>query len=92
MSLIVRRKAGENIVISGGITIQVLEVAGRRVKLGISAPPDVAIVREELLEKGCKREQVSQHTNWSGWHPFFESQGGEPLSRASVDAKGQAHR
>jgi len=66
MSLIVRRKPGQNIVISGGITIQVLEVAGRRVKLGISAPPEIKIVREELLERGFKRdEQVSQHTDRS---------------------------
>jgi carbon storage regulator len=64
MSLIVRRKPGQNIVISGGITIQVLEVCGRRVKLGITAPPEIKIVREELLERGFKHEkQISQHTD-----------------------------
>jgi len=48
--LVLRRKAGEAIVLNGTITIHVLAVEGERVKLGISAPPDVVIVRSELLE------------------------------------------
>jgi carbon storage regulator len=49
--LVLRRKAGEAIVLNGTITIHVLAVEGERVKLGISAPPDVVIVRSELLEE-----------------------------------------
>lgn len=48
--LVLRRKAGEAIVLNGSITIYVLAVEGERVKLGISAPPDVVIVRSELLD------------------------------------------
>jgi carbon storage regulator len=48
--LVLRRKAGEAIVLNGVITIHVLAVEGERVKLGISAPPEVVIVRSELLE------------------------------------------
>lgn len=48
--LVLRRKAGEAIVLNGAITIYVLAVEGERVKLGISAPPEVVIVRSELLE------------------------------------------
>jgi carbon storage regulator len=48
--LVLRRKAGEAIVLNGTITIHVLAVEGEQVKLGISAPPDVVIVRSELLE------------------------------------------
>ena len=47
--LVLRRKVGESIVIAGVINISVLAVEGERVKIGISAPPDVTIVREELL-------------------------------------------
>jgi carbon storage regulator len=47
--LVLRRKIGERLVIAGVVTVTVLEVEGERVKLGITAPPDVAIVREELL-------------------------------------------
>ncbi|MBV9689797.1 MAG: carbon storage regulator [Ktedonobacteraceae bacterium] len=47
--LVLRRKVGESIVLAGVINISVLAVEGERVKLGISAPPEVTIVREELL-------------------------------------------
>ncbi len=47
--LVLRRKVGESIVLDGVINISVLAVEGERVKIGISAPADVTIVREELL-------------------------------------------
>jgi len=47
--LVLRRKVGESIILDGVISISVLAVEGERVKIGISAPPDVTIVREELL-------------------------------------------
>lgn len=47
--LVLRRKVGESIILSGVISISVLAVEGERVKIGINAPPDVTIVREELL-------------------------------------------
>lgn len=47
--LVLRRKVGESIVLADVINISVLAVEGERVKIGISAPPDVTIVREELL-------------------------------------------
>jgi carbon storage regulator len=48
--LVLRRKAGEAIILNGSITIHVLAVEGVRVMLGISAPPEVVIVRSELLD------------------------------------------
>lgn len=47
--LVLRRKVGESIILDGVISISVLAVEGERVKIGINAPPDVSIVREELL-------------------------------------------
>ncbi len=47
--LVLRRKVGESIILDGVINISVLAVEGERVKIGISAPPNVTIVREELL-------------------------------------------
>ncbi|WP_201389540.1 carbon storage regulator [Ktedonobacter sp. SOSP1-85] len=49
--LVIRRKKGERILLSGNILIEVLEVDEGRVKLGITAPPEVTIVREELLQR-----------------------------------------
>jgi carbon storage regulator len=48
--LVLRRKVGETIVLDGVISVSVLAVEGERVKIGIVAPPDVTIVREELLK------------------------------------------
>ncbi len=47
--LVLTRKAGETIVIEGGIVIQVLPSSGQRMRLGISAPNHVAVHRGELL-------------------------------------------
>ena len=47
--LVLRRKLDEAIVINQMITVRVLAVEGTCVKLGILAPPEVAVVREELL-------------------------------------------
>jgi len=47
--LVLRRKVGESIILDGVISVSVLAVEGERVKIGISAPSDVTIVREELL-------------------------------------------
>ena len=47
--LVLTRKVGEKIVIDNNIVVEVLEVHGQRVRLGIAAPPEVAIAREELL-------------------------------------------
>lgn len=46
--LVLRRTAGQRIVIAGTIHITVLKVQGSAVKLGIEAPSDLAILRAEL--------------------------------------------
>ena len=60
MMLVLRRKVGESLVLAGVISVSVLAVEGERVKLGISAPPDVSIIREELLDNGAERSQDEQ--------------------------------
>ena len=46
--LVLSRKKGERILIGAGIEVTVLEVERGKVKLGLTAPPEVAILREEL--------------------------------------------
>lgn len=48
--LILTRKIDQSIIIQGNITVMVLGVERDRVKLGIAAPADVAVLREELVE------------------------------------------
>ena len=47
--LVLTRKTNESIVVSDDIKITVIRVSGNKVKLGIQAPPEVSIAREELL-------------------------------------------
>jgi carbon storage regulator len=60
--LVLRRKVGESIVLAGVINISVLAVEGVCVKIGISAPPDVTIVREELLRAVGTKQVPDQNT------------------------------
>jgi len=53
--LVLSRKAGEGIKIGGKITVTVLEVSGERVRLGIDAPKELTVLRQELVE-AVKRE------------------------------------
>lgn len=46
--LILGRRVGEAVVLGGGIEVQVVEVSGSRVKLGITAPRAVEILRKEV--------------------------------------------
>lgn len=46
--LILTRKPGESITIGDDIKIQVIEIKGKQVRLGIEAPKDYVIHREEI--------------------------------------------
>jgi flagellar assembly factor FliW len=49
--LILTRKVGESIIIGNNIRVAVLEVRGRQIRLGIDAPPDVVVLREEIAQR-----------------------------------------
>jgi carbon storage regulator len=46
--LVIRRRAGESVLVGDSIEIEVLEVQAGRVILGIHAPADVLLLRKEL--------------------------------------------
>jgi carbon storage regulator len=50
--LVLTRRVGETIVVGENIRITVLGVAGGQVRIGTSAPKDIAVNRAELLEPG----------------------------------------
>lgn len=49
--LVLTRRRGESIVIDGGIEITVLDVSGEKVRIGIEAPPEIEVYRQEVLTK-----------------------------------------
>jgi carbon storage regulator len=50
--LILTRKVDQGIIISGNILVRVLGVERDRVKIGISAPGEVTVLRQELWHEG----------------------------------------
>jgi len=46
--LVLSRKVGQKIMIDDHITVQIVSISGNKIRLGIVAPPDVEILREEL--------------------------------------------
>ena len=54
--LILTRRVGETIMIGDSVTVTVLGVKGNQVRVGVNAPKDIAVHREEIYER-IKREQ-----------------------------------
>ena len=49
--LILTRKVGESVLIGDDISITVLSVRGNQVKLGVQAPKEVSVHREEICQR-----------------------------------------
>jgi len=54
--LILTRRVGETLMIGDEVTVTVLGVKGNQVRIGVNAPRDVTVHREEIYER-IKREQ-----------------------------------
>ncbi len=57
------RKTGEALIIGDDIEVTVLSVDGNQVKIGIEAPDDVIILREELFDLCGDAEASRQDAN-----------------------------
>jgi carbon storage regulator len=60
--LVLSRKRDERIVIGDNIVITVVDVRGDKVRLGIEAPPEVPVHRQEILD-ALKRAEAAQKAN-----------------------------
>jgi carbon storage regulator len=87
--LILTRKVDQGIVIQGNILVTVLRVERDRVKLGISAPEEITVLREELLERDADNNRRENPANTGdngtppGSHFHFLNR---PISRPSGEA------
>ena len=49
--LVLSRKVGEKLVINDDVTVAILSVRGNQVRIGIAAPPEVEVHREEIYQR-----------------------------------------
>jgi carbon storage regulator len=56
--LILSRRTDESIVIGDEVTITILSVKGKQVRIGITAPPDVSVHREEIYQRIQSGESI----------------------------------
>ena len=63
--LILTRRVGETLMIGDAITVTVLGVKGNQVRVGVNAPRDVAVHREEIFERIKREEQDGSGTTTS---------------------------
>jgi len=59
--LVLTRKAEQKILIGNDIVITVLKVQGDQVSIGIEAPKELQIVREELLHEGLAKSTAREN-------------------------------
>jgi len=63
--LILTRRVGETVMIGNEVTVTVLGVKGNQVRIGVNAPKDVAVHREEIYDR-IKREEGYPATQTPG--------------------------
>jgi carbon storage regulator len=60
--LILTRRVGETLMVGDDITVTVLGVKGNQVRIGVNAPRDVAVHREEIYDR-IKEEQDTREAS-----------------------------
>ena len=61
--LVIRRRAGETLMIGDDIEIEILDCSPSQVKLGIRAPKDVMLLRKEIHLTGQQNAAAARHAS-----------------------------
>jgi carbon storage regulator len=62
--LILTRRVGEKLIIGENVTVTVLSVKGNQVRIGVDAPRDVKVNREEIYQRILTEEKALKGSGW----------------------------
>ena len=55
--LVLTRRLGEKLIIGGNVTVTILGVKGNQIRIGIDAPRDITVNREEIYQRILKERE-----------------------------------
>lgn len=81
--LILTRRVGETLKVGNDVDVTVLGVKGNQIRIGIKAPKNVAVHREEIFDRIRREAELAQRTDQAGGSaPKAES----PADETSVNS------
>ena len=91
--LVLTRKKNDSIVIDGRILVEILQVRGNGIRLGITAPPDVSIMRGELKPYGIAEtgERPTNHPQEQQRLPFEDHTGADDSDLGTLRSRTDFH-
>jgi carbon storage regulator len=64
--LVIRRRAGESMIIGQDVEVEILEICGHQVKIGIRAPREVLVMRKEVQWTCLENRAASRPASLAG--------------------------
>jgi flagellar assembly factor FliW len=78
--LILTRRIGEGVIIGDNIRVVVLEVRGKQIRLGIEAPMDVVVLRDEIFQRLTQENIQAANFELGDLRSFLKSNNGKVVS------------
>ncbi|MBE6836704.1 MAG: carbon storage regulator CsrA [Ruminococcus sp.] len=72
--LILSRKIGESLIIDGKIEVKIVDISGDKIKIGVEAPKEVSVFRNELCKTVEENKQAVQAVKPSALKSFLKTQ------------------